>query len=372
MGKNVFINGMEISHKAGDGIVIAAFPDVCLSPPAPPAGPVPIPYPDTSKASNLQDGTTSVTVGGKPAALFGKSSFKSSPLGNEAATRTFGANVITHEITGKTYFQACSMNVTFDGKPVCRHLDVMTSNHLGAQPGGTPPMPEMEKMDLGGPDGNGGEEDEEKEEKCPCCGEPKHPNQQDAEPVSEEKWYCVDRETEVALQAEIDALEAKYPRDPNRRGEKKEVFEAKKRARARKDAFDERKATLKEMRDLGCPSLPTPPGQGCGTYFKQTDPKKRQAAEKRWQEPKDGYKAVYKRWRKSKGRPLAEGEKVNHVVPMGAGGCPKGGREEEGYPNLVPDGDIQNARCLELDGPKNPRLGRAQSQAFSHWAGDKG
>ena len=66
MGKNVFANGMEIVHKAGSNKVIAAFPDVCMSPPSPPAGPVPVPYPDTSMSDDLKRGSKSVKIGGQP------------------------------------------------------------------------------------------------------------------------------------------------------------------------------------------------------------------------------------------------------------------------------------------------------------------
>jgi len=52
MGAKVFANGMEISGKASDNKSIAAMPEVCMSPPSPPAGPVPIPYPNTAMASN--------------------------------------------------------------------------------------------------------------------------------------------------------------------------------------------------------------------------------------------------------------------------------------------------------------------------------
>jgi hypothetical protein len=38
MGVNVFANGMEISCKKSDNKSIAAMPDICLSPPSPPAG----------------------------------------------------------------------------------------------------------------------------------------------------------------------------------------------------------------------------------------------------------------------------------------------------------------------------------------------
>nr|WP_321400692.1 DUF4150 domain-containing protein [uncultured Desulfobacter sp.] len=149
MGKSVFANGMEIAHKAGDAKVIAAFPDVCMSPPSPPAGPIPVPYPDTSMAKDLKKGTKKVKIGSKPAALMGQSFYKTSPLGDESATRSFGANVITHQITGKTYFQASSMNVSFEGKKVCRHLDIATCNH-GSDPPGTVPMANAETMATSG------------------------------------------------------------------------------------------------------------------------------------------------------------------------------------------------------------------------------
>ena len=37
MGCDVYANGDEIACKAGSGKVIAGFPDVCLTPPPPPA-----------------------------------------------------------------------------------------------------------------------------------------------------------------------------------------------------------------------------------------------------------------------------------------------------------------------------------------------
>ena len=67
---------MEIACKAGDAKVVAAFPDVCLSPPSPPAGPVPIPYPVTSKASDTSNGSKSVKISGKEIMLKNKSYYK--------------------------------------------------------------------------------------------------------------------------------------------------------------------------------------------------------------------------------------------------------------------------------------------------------
>ena len=102
--------------------------------------------------------------------LKNKSFQKSSPLGNEAATRSFGAGLITHQITGKTYFQAWSFDVKFEGYNIPRHLDITTSNHASYPGNRLTPMPEIERqagialaekrMDAG---------------MCPCCGKEQCP-----------------------------------------------------------------------------------------------------------------------------------------------------------------------------------------------------
>ena len=48
MGANVFANGLEVSCEKATNQSLAAMPDICLSPPSPPAGPIPIPYPNFS------------------------------------------------------------------------------------------------------------------------------------------------------------------------------------------------------------------------------------------------------------------------------------------------------------------------------------
>jgi hypothetical protein len=134
MGCDVYANGDEIACKAGAGKVIAAFPDVCLSPPSPPAGPVPVPYPDTSFSKDMQSGTKTVMIKDQEVMMKDSSFYATSPLGDEAATKSLGAGVVTHVITGKTYFVAWSMDVQFEGANVDRNLDLTTSNH--ASPGG--------------------------------------------------------------------------------------------------------------------------------------------------------------------------------------------------------------------------------------------
>lgn len=126
---SVFANGREISGKATPNKTIAAFPDVCMSPPSPPAGPLPLPYPLTSMASNTDDGTGSVKIKGKE---IGKKngSVYSKCNGNEPATRTFGAGLISHTITGKTKFAAYSFDVFLEKGGAERFMDITMSNHM--------------------------------------------------------------------------------------------------------------------------------------------------------------------------------------------------------------------------------------------------
>ena len=141
MGCDVFANGDEIACKAGGGKVIASFPDVCLTPPPPPAGPLPVPYAITSFSKDMQQGSKTVKIASQEVMLKDQSFYKTSPLGDEAATNGQGANVITHVITGKTYFVAWSMDVKFEDQNVDRHTDLTTSNHSCPPAGAAVPNP---------------------------------------------------------------------------------------------------------------------------------------------------------------------------------------------------------------------------------------
>jgi hypothetical protein len=134
MGANVYANGREIAGQASSNQSIAAMPDVCMSPPSPPAGPIPLPYPNTSAASDTTGGTTTVEVGGKQAGIKNASSYKKSN-GNEAATNSFGANLITHVIQGPTHFSAWSFDVQLEGQNAVR-LGDLTSHNDSNPPGG--------------------------------------------------------------------------------------------------------------------------------------------------------------------------------------------------------------------------------------------
>jgi hypothetical protein len=146
MGGEVYANGREVSCKAGSNNVIAAFPDVCLSPPSPPAGPIPIPYPVSSSSSDASDGSTSVTVGGQEVMLKDKSYYKKC-TGDEAATKTLGQGVVNASLSGKVYFVSWSMDVLFEGENVVRHLDMTTSNHASPMPNEALTIPGIENMD---------------------------------------------------------------------------------------------------------------------------------------------------------------------------------------------------------------------------------
>ncbi|RQP25395.1 PAAR-like domain-containing protein [Piscinibacter terrae] len=134
MSNEVYANTMEVSCKQAAGKSVAAFPDVCMTPPQTPATPpgVPIPYPNTGMASDTTDGSSSVKISGQEVMLKNKSCFKKSS-GDEAGSAPM-KGVVTHKITGKVFFSMWSMDVKFEGENVVRHLDMTTHNH-----GSTPP-----------------------------------------------------------------------------------------------------------------------------------------------------------------------------------------------------------------------------------------
>lgn len=137
MSIEVYANGRSIACKAADGKSVAAFPDTCLSPPQPPAGPVPIPYPNTSKAADTVNGSKTVMISGQEIMLKDRSTFKTS-TGDEAATKSLGMGVVTHTIRGEASFSSWSMDVKVEDCNVDRHLDMTVHNEqcLPAQTAG--------------------------------------------------------------------------------------------------------------------------------------------------------------------------------------------------------------------------------------------
>lgn len=328
MGHNVFANKWEIASASGMNKSIARFPDVCLSPPSPPAGPIPVPYPDTSFSTDLKDGSRTVKLNRKSAALAQQSYYKPSTLGNEAATRSFGASVVTHQITGKTYFQAWSMDVKFEGKNVCRHNDITTSNH-GSNPPATPPAPSAETQtfeDAKQAVANG---------KCPCCGAELHPWQKDEHnnaftPMKEDDFW----------QKKIDQVV-----DPERKMRFQKTFNEMKKRKA------ESRANNKAGKP-SCLNVHKDENSGCAMYFDipkgakaysqnpSSSKTPSQSAKRRFADS-DRSSAVAE-WEKYNPGQLPIGVTMHHKTPSMAGGC------NNPY-NVVPDTFLSTDTCRKIE-----------------------
>ena len=63
--KKVFVNSNEISGKQSGGKSMVESPDVVKSPPSPPAGPVPVPYPITPASKDTQSGSKKIKTRGQ-------------------------------------------------------------------------------------------------------------------------------------------------------------------------------------------------------------------------------------------------------------------------------------------------------------------
>ena len=129
MGVTVGVNQLSVVHKSSNGVTIA-FPDVCKTP-APPAPPIPIPYPNIAKSSDLAKGSKKVKCDGNPIALK-DSNFKTS-VGDEPGTLK---GIISQKTKGKAEFVNFSFDVKVEGKNVARALDLMLHNDKN-----TPPFP---------------------------------------------------------------------------------------------------------------------------------------------------------------------------------------------------------------------------------------
>lgn len=147
---DVFANSLEVSGKAVSAKTIAAFPDVCFTPPqAPPTPPgVPIPYPSFGMAGDTEKGTGKVLVKGKTVNIKKKSDLKKT-TGTEAGSAG-KKGVVSSKNTGKEYFNSWSGNVKFESEPVIRMSDLATNNH--GSPPNAPPWPHIAKIKPNGID----------------------------------------------------------------------------------------------------------------------------------------------------------------------------------------------------------------------------
>lgn len=128
MSHEVYANGRQIISKSSASKAVALPPDVCFSPPTPPPTGVPVPWPNQGESSDLQDGSTSVVIGGQPVMLRDISHFKQSS-GDNGATKGLKKGLISQQIEGRIYTAFWSTDVFVEGCNVCRHDDPTTHNH---------------------------------------------------------------------------------------------------------------------------------------------------------------------------------------------------------------------------------------------------
>jgi hypothetical protein len=131
----VYINGHEAVHKGCGGMAIA-FPDVCLCPPGPPAGPVPVPLTNVVQAKDMVGGALTVVIQGYPAGH--KDSYFARSTGN-AVSRNTGGGITSRAVEGKAYFASGSPDVLIEGKPAARDGDLLTQGHEERMPANCPP-----------------------------------------------------------------------------------------------------------------------------------------------------------------------------------------------------------------------------------------
>ena len=244
-----------------------------------------------------------------------KSFYKTSPLGDEAATRNFGANILNHSHKGKTYFKAWSMDVKAEGLNVCRHIDITTSNHSSDPGGAAIPMTNLSAKEAG----------QTESPICECCKQPLHDSQKGGKVISEEEFYGVRPQDKPVPKLPEGSLKPKVY-----------AKELKKLEEQYEEALENYGKRQKEYRNAvrlqkqGCKALPEPP---CNTYRIVTSDQNEHGRgvfneakaniQKILNVPlvrlsgrgKEGSKA---RRRKTSKKSAT----INHRVPLCAGGCP--------------------------------------------------
>jgi hypothetical protein len=126
MGATVTINSpMTVVHKKSNGIS-PVFPDVCKTP-APPAPPIPIPYPNVAKSSDASQTATSVKADGQKIMI--KKSVYSTSTGDEPGSI---GGIVSNCIKGKAQFIIYSFDIKAEGQNVPRNMDMMKQNGRGS------------------------------------------------------------------------------------------------------------------------------------------------------------------------------------------------------------------------------------------------
>jgi hypothetical protein len=121
VSQTTFVNSRGIAQKGSNGMSIV-FPDVCKTP-APPAPPIPIPYPNIGKSSDTSGGPSSVTTDGKMPMV--KTAKYSRSSGDEPGTI---GGLLSSTNMSECEFMMYSFDVKFEGNNVCRLGDPLFHN----------------------------------------------------------------------------------------------------------------------------------------------------------------------------------------------------------------------------------------------------
>ncbi|MBK6687962.1 MAG: DUF4150 domain-containing protein [Deltaproteobacteria bacterium] len=132
MPVTVGVNMMTVVSALSNGVSIA-FPDACKTP-APPAPPIPIPYPNIAMSTDATQTTKKVTANG--AGFCVKDSTIAMSSGDEAGV---AGGVVSGKIKGKAEFVNFSFDVQAEGKNVVRAMDLCLHNDKN-----TPPVPMLQ------------------------------------------------------------------------------------------------------------------------------------------------------------------------------------------------------------------------------------
>jgi hypothetical protein len=109
------------AHKGSSGMSLV-FPDVCKTP-APPLGPIPIPYPNLGKSADAVQGTTKVKADGQMIMVKGAKYMMST--GDEPGS---AGGIISGVFKQECEYLMYSFNVMLEGKNVCRMGDPLWHN----------------------------------------------------------------------------------------------------------------------------------------------------------------------------------------------------------------------------------------------------
>jgi hypothetical protein len=126
MGATVTVNSPNTVVHAKSNGQSPVFPDVCKTP-APPAPPIPIPYPNVARSADASDTATTVKADGERIML--KKSVFSTSMGDEAGSI---GGVVSNCTKGKAQFIAYSFDVKAEGQNVPRNFDMMKQNGAGS------------------------------------------------------------------------------------------------------------------------------------------------------------------------------------------------------------------------------------------------